>query len=160
MREACSREQADINEGMLTMYDAKKLIVRLMVAIWISISLAAGQPGAAQSRPNSSRKTSPDLVQRVRSEGSDSRIKVVVQFNEMPPPLIDGLLSRYAAKVTRRLSTLNMRVIEIPVNAVEALSSQKEVRYLSPDRPIAGLGHIETATGTAAVREQTNTLLD
>jgi len=74
------------------MYDANKLIVRLMVVVCLSINLAAGQPGAAQSRPTGSRKISSDLVQRVRSEGSDSRVKVVVQFNEMPPPLVDGLL--------------------------------------------------------------------
>src|SRR5207248_11087202 len=45
-------------------------------------------------------------------------------------------------------------------NAVEALASHKEVRYLSPDREVAALGHIETTTGTAAARQQTNTLLD
>src|ERR1041384_3842873 len=151
-------EQAGRNQGMWTMCDLNKLIVRLMVAICLSFNLAASQPGAAQ-RSIGSRKLSSDLVQRVRREGSDSRVKVVVQFNEMPAPLIDGLLTKFAARVTHRLSALNMGVIEIPVNAVEALASQKEVRYLSPDRPISTFGHIETTTGTAAVREQTNTLL-
>src|SRR5256714_4070562 len=144
---------------MLTMCDAKKLMVRLTVVVCLSINLAAAQPEAAQSSPTGSRKISSDLIQRTRSEGADTRVKVVVQFNEMPATLIDGLLSRFAARVTRKLSALNMRVIELPVNAVEALASQKEVRYLSPDRPIDMLGHVETTTGTAAVREQTNTLL-
>src|SRR2546423_7845973 len=116
---------------MLTMCDLNKLIVRLMVAICLSINLAASPPGAAQSRPTGSRKLSADLVQRVRGEGSDSRVKVVVQFNEMPASLIDGLLAKFAARVMRRLTALNMRVIEIPVNAVEALASQKEVRTMS-----------------------------
>jgi len=79
----------------------------------------------------------------MRSEGGDARVKVVIQFNEMPAALIDGVLSRFAARVTRKLSALNMRVIELPVNAVEALASQKEVRYLSPDRPIAMLGQLK-----------------
>jgi len=142
-----------------TMYDAKKLIARLTVVVCLSINLAATHPGAAQSIPTGSRKLSSDLIQQMRSEGGDARVKVVIQFNEMPATLIDGVLSRFGARVTRKLSALNMRVIELPVNAVEALASQNEVRYLSPDRPIAMLGHIETTTGTAAVREQTNTLL-
>src|SRR5205807_9921096 len=93
-----------------------------------------------------------------RGVAGDARVRVVVQFNEIPPPFIDGLLSRYTARVTGRLSALNMRVIEIPVRAVEALALQKEVRYLSPDRPIATFGHIETTTGTTAARQQTSTL--
>src|SRR5204862_1534828 len=116
--------------------DAKKLMIQLTVVVCLSINLADVQPRAAQSNPTGSRKISSDLIQRARSEGGDVRVKLVVQFNEMPATLIDDLLSRFAAKVTRKLSALNMRVIELPVNAVEALASQKEVRYLSPDRPI------------------------
>jgi len=82
------------------MYDAKKLIVRLMVAICLSINLVAVQPGAAQAKLIGSRKISSDLIQAVRSQGSDSRVKVVVQFNEMPATPIDDLLSRNAARVT------------------------------------------------------------
>src|SRR5438128_8128620 len=126
-----------MNEGTLTMYDANKLIVRLMLVICFSVNLAAGQPCAAQSRPSGARKISSDLVQRVRGAGGDSRIKVVVQFNEIPAPLIDGLLSRYTANVTGRLSALNMRVMEIPVRAVERRAWQKELRYSAPDRPPA-----------------------
>src|SRR5207244_1844878 len=147
-----------MNEGTLTMYDANKLIVRLMFVILLIVNLAAGLPSAAQSRPSGARKISSGLVQRVRGAGGDSRVKVVVQFTEIPAPLIDGLLSRYTANVTGRLSALNMRVIEIPLRAVEALALQKEVRYLSADRPIATLGHIETTTGTTAARQQTSAL--
>ncbi|HEY0346703.1 MAG TPA: hypothetical protein VGC60_00990, partial [Pyrinomonadaceae bacterium] len=66
---------------MLTMYDAKKLIVRLTVVVCLSINLAAAHPGAAQSIPTRSRKLSSDLIQQMRSERGDARVKVVIQFN-------------------------------------------------------------------------------
>src|SRR5438552_19213875 len=46
-----------------------------------------------------------------------------------------------------------------PLNAVEALASRPEVRYISTDRQIASQGHLENTTGTAAARAQTTTSL-
>src|SRR5256714_13320580 len=127
MRGSMFPEQAGMNEGMSKMYDANKLIVRIMLAICFCINLAAGQPGRAQSRPIGGRKISSDLVRQVRGGAGDARVRVVVQFNEIPTPFIDGLLSRFTARVTGRLTPLNIRVIEIPVRAGEALASQKDV---------------------------------
>src|SRR6476660_2284298 len=115
-----------------------------------------GLPGArlfAADSSHSRSKTSPDLIQPRR----DKRVSVIVQFNSSSPTIIDSILNTLGARVTRRLNAINMRALDLPLGAVLALASQKEVRFLSPDRQIASFGHLETTTGTADARVQTTT---
>src|ERR1051326_6849097 len=136
---------------------------RLMLSLLVAISLAINLPGLsssiAQSRSNPVRKISSDLRQRLQRERGESKAKVIVQFDESSAQRIDNVLAGYGANVTRRLAALKMRVVELPLSAVEELAARREVRYISPDRPIGAFGHLETTTGTSSVRTQTTSLL-
>jgi len=109
---------------------------RLMLSLLVAISLAINLPGLsssiAQSRSNPVRKISSDLRQRLQRERGESKAKVIVQFDESSAQRIDNVLAGYGANVTRRLAALKMRVVELPLNAVEALAARREVRYISP----------------------------
>src|SRR6185369_2270750 len=117
-----------------------------------------GLPGArlfAADTSHSRSRTSPDLIQ----SGRDKRVSVIVQFNSSSATIIDLILNTLGARVTRRLNAINMRALDLPLGAVAALASLKQVRFVSPDRQIASFGHVETTTGTADARVQTTTTL-
>src|SRR6266508_4906640 len=81
-----------------------------------------------QPKPAQASRVSPDLLPRIRRDGGSGRGTVIVQFNDSPVSQIDQLLLSYGARVMRRLNKLNMRVVELPLNAIEALASRPEVR--------------------------------
>jgi subtilisin family serine protease len=141
------------------MRDRNRLMLSLLVAICLAINLPRLKPSSAQSTSNPAPKISSDLRQRLQRERGESKTKVIVQFDESSAQRIDNVLAGYGANVTRRLAALKMRVVELPLNAVEALAARKEVRYISLDRPISAFGHLVTTTGTSSVRTQTTSLL-
>ncbi len=112
-----------------------------------------------ESKPTTVPRVSADLLRSAHRNNGSARASVIVQFNTSASQ-IDPLLSNYGARITRRLNNLAMRVIELPLNAIDDLATHKEIRYISPDRPIGPFGHIETTTGTAGVRVQTPKSLD
>jgi hypothetical protein len=128
----------------------------LFLAIVITPLLPSTDSTFAQSQ-STTVKISQELLQLAQSAGGQQRARVIVQLNSTSG--IDSLLVAVGATVTRQLRRLNMRAVELPLPALEELASRKEIRFISPDRPISTFGHIETTTGTAAVREQTTTLL-
>jgi len=124
--------------------------------------ITAGLPNPrlfAVAAPGARQKISADLARRVDDHRGVDRVNIIVQFNNTPATVIDRVLANAGARVSGRLNAINMRVLELPVVAVVALSSQKEVRFISADRPIANLGHVETTTGIEAGRVQTTTTL-
>ena len=59
--------------------------------------------------------------------------------------------------MTRQLNNLRMRIVDLPVNAMEALAACRHIRYTSTNRQINSFGPIENTTGAASIREQTTT---
>src|SRR5258706_11314848 len=144
----------------MIMRRAKILTGLILMALCLPINLPAANTCKAASTPGVQSKISPELAERIRSDDGFKRVRVVIQLDDPPANEIHGLLSGLGAKVKRRLNQLKMHVVELPLNAVEMLASRHEVRYISPDRQIAPLGHLEDTTGTAAARVQTTTSPD
>jgi serine protease AprX len=109
----------------------------------------------AQGRLTRQSKLSPDLADRVRGAQGGARVDAIVQFEGRAGRALDALLLNHGATVKRVLRNFNARVVNLPLNAVEALAAQSDVRYISPDRQIRTSGHVTTTTGTEAVRTQT-----
>jgi len=99
---------------------------------------------------------SADLV-RQRQKGG--RARIIIQLKQRPSSLFDSLLSTLGGERAVKLNSLNLRVVDLPVTAFEALAAHDDVRFISRDRQTISFGHIETTTGTANVRTQTTTLL-
>src|SRR5436190_6944338 len=130
----------------------------ILLATLITCGLPA--PSLRATTPTETRqKLSTDLIRKARGSSSNDRVRLIVQFKPTSPAGITEVITKLAAKVVRRLDALNMRALELPLNAVDALAANDQVRFISPDRPVANLGHLEATTGTANVRVQTTTLL-
>src|SRR6185369_13608455 len=97
--------------------------------------------------------------QLIRTGPGGSHQKLIVQFKEAPALQINDLLLGLGGIVTRQINRLGIRIIDLPLNAVGALAASDEVQYISLDHTLNALGHIESTTGTAAIREQTTTSL-
>ena len=143
----------------MIMRSAKILTSLILIALCPPITLPAAKTCKAASTPRVHSRISPELVQRIKSDSGAERVRIVIQLDDSPLSELNALLIGLGANVTRRLNQLKMRVVELPVNAVEALASRPEVRYISTDRQIASQGHLENTTGTAAARAQTTTSL-
>ncbi|MDQ3816717.1 MAG: S8 family serine peptidase, partial [Acidobacteriota bacterium] len=136
--------------------------IRLALILLLASSIALAldeRSAAAQSAQSEADKLSPDLSELLRDSKGGSRINVIVQFNSQPTRLLDSLLLNLGAKVVRRLTNLNARVLRIPIDSIQTLASQSAVRFISPDRSLGALGHVTTTTGTEAVRVQTTSSL-
>ncbi len=106
-------------------------------------------------------KLSPDLT--ALADGSQSAsVNVVVQLNgSSQKTLLDAALkladvvNDVGGRVTRSFVKLGAVSARVPPQALRSLATRTEVRYVSPDRALGPSGHVETTTGTAAVRTQT-----
>ena len=136
-----------------------KWMVSFLVVACISITLPPGYSIRGQAMTRGPFKVSPDLAQLIQTDPGNNRQKLIVQFNQTPLLQIDALLLGLGGMVPRQLNELGIGLVDLPLDAVGTLAARDEVRYISLDRPLNALGHIETTTGTSAVRVQTTTSL-
>src|SRR5436190_3179408 len=136
----------------------RKALFGLGVVVGLAISVQPPRTHAEDSSRNVA-KISPDLRRSLLNRSSSERQRLIVQFKEKPTPALDTLLMMYGATIQKKLDALNLRIVQLPPSAIASLAARAEVRYISPDRPLALMGHVETTTGTADVRTQTTTSL-
>jgi subtilisin family serine protease len=99
---------------------------------------------------------SPDLRQMIASGGSHSNtVNVIVQTSDLNGKLA-AQIERQGGRVLGRMPSLNALSVELPISAVEKLAFNKSASFISLDRKIASLGHVETTTGAADIRRQTS----
>ncbi len=151
-----------------------------IVALFISLTLLTimcgstlfSRPASAQIKldptrpsPQTGDKLSIDLREKVeiaagaksvegKGKEADEVVRVILQLNGSPRSRVNDLLGSSDARVDVDLDNLNTKVIELPVSAVERLAQSGDVKFMSLDRPVEMLGHIENTTGAALMRIQ------
>ncbi len=133
-----------------------------------ALCLFAAAPGGgagASSGPGNSEKLSPEL--RSLADGSQpGSVNVIVQQEGTTQQSLLGsifnlvnVVVRLGGRVTRSFGILGAVSARVPARSLRELASRSEVRYVSLDRTLVAGGHVETTTGTAAVRTQTGSAL-
>src|ERR1044072_4177169 len=105
------------------------------------------------------RKLAPDLQALVqRSSTSSATVRVIIQTTgrELPPSMAQ-VLNRNGIHLKKQLHQLGSVVVELPLNIVQELQQTMDSGYISIDRPVEMLGHLEETTGTALVRQTPGT---
>jgi subtilisin family serine protease len=110
-----------------------------------SISYAAPAPAGKASLPKE--KLSSDLRERVRGASSGERVTVIVQPKGTKTAMQDEEIRNRGGRVKQQLNNLNLRIVEIPANAVEAFAARDDVEYVSPEREIEASGHLVKTIG-------------
>ena len=95
---------------------------------------------------------SSDLRKMMSDDASgETRVDVILQAkNADDQALTRRLLASGKATVSDRVGKTNTLVVNLPLSAVQSLSASGLVNYISPDRAIKTLGHVENTTGTVA----------
>ena len=141
----------------LNRFVAATVMLSLCSALFISTNTSAR--AATNTLPAAtSSKISPDLQKLILSGNGDAHVKVIVQSTSTPTNLLGSLLNTVGGLLVSVLANLNIRIVDVTVNSVQALASDPGVSYISLDAPVRSSGHIVNTTGTQQVRAQKSLL--
>ncbi|MDQ3755459.1 MAG: S8 family serine peptidase, partial [Acidobacteriota bacterium] len=96
-----------------------------------------------------------DLRAMMNTASPNERISVILQADDVTNKGFNAFLKSNGVRIRSRHPQLRLLEVEMPAGAIERLAAHEATRYLSPDREILSLGHVETTTGAAMVRSQT-----
>ena len=100
---------------------------------------------------------SPDLRLMMAQDATGTkRVDVIVQAKDADNPSLRALIESGEATVSGRIGRSETLVVNANLSTIESLASSGLVNYISPDREVKLQGHLETTTGTAQMRYQSN----
>jgi serine protease AprX len=105
-------------------------------------------------------KMSPDIAEYISKRNSgfsaqatkDPIVEVIVQLKGQPSARLTNILEQAEVKLKGLFSIINARALEVPLSFAKQIATFKEVAYVSPNRDVDMLGHIETTSGAFAAR--------
>ncbi|HSV21619.1 MAG TPA: S8 family serine peptidase, partial [Xanthobacteraceae bacterium] len=104
-------------------------------------------------------KVSADLRELISNRRAPERIKAILQVDNTNSHALQAQLGAYGVKVESRMAQFGTLAVDIPTKAIEKIAATGN--YLSLDRRIDGLGHVEATTGDDAMLAQAgNSSLD
>ena len=86
-------------------------------------------------------------------------VQVILQLNAPASGRLNSLLRRNGIRLKDEFRELNSLVVELPFGTVNELSELDEVDFVSLDREVRQLGHVERTTGAALMRTQSGNYL-
>jgi serine protease AprX len=108
------------------------------------------------AQPNSEEfagdKVSSDLRELIAGRNTPVRVKAILQVNDTNSRTLQAQLSKYGVNIESRMARFGTLAVDIPTKAVEKIAATGN--YLSLDRRIDGLGHVEATTGDDAMVAQ------
>lgn len=133
----------------------------LFQAVWLSDaqgnSLEPGQRVADTDKHGAGRglKMSADLRELAQNgEAGSKRVDIILQADDLKSSRLRSLLQRSGARIKGRFHQFGTMAVSVPARAVEELAASRATSYLSLDREVSNLGHVESTTGADAMREQ------
>ncbi len=86
--------------------------------------------------------------------GAEEKQSFIVQLEGGTPNVVwQEKLALLGGRIKQQHGEMGLVTIEAPRTAIRHLAAQGSIAYVSPDRPVAAMGHIENTTGTTAVRK-------
>ena len=139
---------------------AAVLVIMSMLPNGDTVSSAQTLKDARRQRHAS--KMAPDLSEQLEQSGTEAVKRVIVQLSQTAVRnSLPAKLARFGGHIHQSHDAVGLTTIEIPAGRVRELAADSDVAYLSPDRPVAATGHLETTTGAVLVRDLVNgTTLD
>lgn len=92
-----------------------------------------------------------------RDTTGNERADVILQAKDAENPVFRRIMADNNVRLTERIGESDTLAVNLLLRAVEALAQSGAVNYMSPDRAVKTLGHLENTTGAAATRAQTAT---
>jgi len=98
---------------------------------------------------------SPDLREMMEKDPTGrTRVDTILQAKDADSSVLRSLLASGQANVTDRIGSSDTLVVNLPLSTLNELSTSGTINYVSPNRTIEALGHVENTSGVAAMRAQ------
>src|SRR5207244_5719980 len=126
------------------------LVVSLLLPIYPQLLATTGCAHAQNA--GQIRKASKDLIERVNNGRGGDLVRVIIQPADAWDGPLDSTVESSGGSNVRQFQNFRLRAVTISANAALALSTRKDVAYVSLNREVRTLGHVSLTTGADAVR--------
>ena len=99
-------------------------------------------------------KVSDDLRALISSDHPPTRVQAILQVDNTNSAVLQAQLARYRVKIIGQMPQFGAIAIDAPAKTIEKLAANSKTRYLSLDRQVTSMGHIENTTGETAMWAQ------
>ncbi|HYE76297.1 MAG TPA: S8 family serine peptidase, partial [Blastocatellia bacterium] len=100
-------------------------------------------------------KVSPDLRELMKENpNGEKRVRTILQVANVNDKALNQLLSKHNAKVFAKFQAFGAIDVELPLRAIEEISSNAKAQHISLDRKLNDFGHIVNTTGMSAMLAQ------
>ena len=126
-------------------------LVSLLACLCVYAIAPIGVDAVSNSSSHSKGKRSKEEKISASFAASDSvrSIQVILQLNQPPSPKLNAVLRRAGVRIKADFKELRSLVVELPLSVIDELSEFEEVEFVSPDREVQLLGHVDQTTGAA-----------
>ncbi|MFN0124281.1 MAG: S8 family serine peptidase [Blastocatellia bacterium] len=84
----------------------------------------------------------------------DEKQSFIVRLGDAATPAaLDARLAMLGGRVTQKYPGMGLVSIEAPRAALRRIAAEGALSYVSPDRPVAAMGHVDITTGATLVRK-------
>ncbi len=88
------------------------------------------------------------------ADSSQKTERVIVNLSGLATDLtLKSCLLKLGGRVHQVHPNLGVAAVELPLGRVRELAAETDIEYVSPDRPMEALGHLETTTGADQARQ-------
>jgi serine protease AprX len=97
---------------------------------------------------------SSDLRELIDGGHAPARVQAILQVDSANSTELRAELARYGVKINGQMPQFGAIAVDAPAKAIEKLAANTSTRYLSLDRQVTSLGHLENTTGETAMWAQ------
>ncbi|HEX3143475.1 MAG TPA: S8 family serine peptidase, partial [Pyrinomonadaceae bacterium] len=97
---------------------------------------------------------SPDLRALMNHGNAPSRVKAILQVDDVNNSALRAQLESNGVKVDSQMARFGILSVDMPAKAVEKLAANSATRYLSLDSEVQASGHVEDTVGESAMWSQ------
>jgi subtilisin family serine protease len=96
-------------------------------------------------------KVSAELSEAIAGMDPSTHVKVILQVENLKNAALLEELAKFGVTINEEIPRFGTLALELPAGAIADLAASGATKYLSLDRPLNGLGHVEATTGTDAM---------
>src|SRR6266571_4664332 len=126
------------------------LVVSLLLPIYPQLLATMGCAHAQSA--GQIRQASKDLIEKVNNGRGGDLVRVIIQPAGAWDSPLDSTVESSGGSNIHQFQNFRIRAVTISADAALALSTRKDVAYVSLNREVRTLGHVSLTTGADAVR--------
>src|ERR1041384_370997 len=122
------------------------------LVIIVAFVLGAALASSAWAGEHGKTRVAPDLQDETRKGSPTRMVDLVITLDGGDPGQVAARVAELGGTVHGHFHRVGVMSLEIPLEAVHALAEMEGVKFVAPDRQVAGLAsHVDSTTGASSV---------